>query len=132
MSPESSSGLRLLVVEDEMLIALMIEEMLHDLGHVVVGPVGGVTPALQLLEGGAAKVDGAVLDVNLNGAPVYPVADALRARGLPFVFVTGYDMAGIASRYAAVPILQKPFRPEQLGRLVSAEIARDGRVPGER
>lgn len=132
MSVESPSALRLLVVEDEMLIALMIEEMLRDLGHVVIGPVGGVTPALQLLQEGAAEVDGAVLDVNLNGEPVYPVADALRARGLPFVFVTGYDAAGIASRYAAVPILQKPFRPEQLGRLVSVALTRHDQPPDRR
>lgn len=132
MSAESLSGLRLLVVEDEMLIALMIEEMLRDLGHAVVGPIGGVRPALQLLEERAAELDGAVLDVNLNGETVYPVADALRARDLPFVFVTGYDPTGIEGRYAAVPVLQKPFRPEQLGRLVSAAIARHDQPPTRR
>jgi CheY-like chemotaxis protein len=102
------SGRRILIVEDEALVSMVIEEALKDLGCDVVGPVGTRDQALALAK--AEALDGALLDVNLAGEPVYPVADALTSRGIPFVFVTGYGEKGIADRYARTPTLVKPFQ----------------------
>ena len=102
------AGRRILIVEDEALVSMVIEEALKDLGCDVVGPVGTRDQALALAE--AEALDGALLDVNLGGEPVYPVADALSSRGIPFVFVTGYGEKGIAARYAQAPTLVKPFQ----------------------
>ena len=108
--PERMAGLRLLVVEDEALVAMLIEDILLDLDCVVIGPVGTVAQALALLH--HEEIDGALLDVNLGGGErSYPVADALAARNVPFVFVTGYGEAGVEGRYAPVTVLQKPFDP---------------------
>ena len=83
------SGLKVLLIEDEGLVAMTMEDMLDDLGCEVVGSFGAVGPALEWLAG-APQFDGALLDVNLGGEMVYPVADALLALGAPFVFTTGY------------------------------------------
>ena len=116
-------GLRLLVVEDEALIAILIEDVLLDLGCVVVGPAGSVAQALALLD--RDTVDGAVLDVNLGADErSYAIAEALGARGIPFIFVTGYGDEGVDPRYAAVEVLQKPFDPRTLERSVAATLAR--------
>ena len=116
-------GLRLLVVEDEALIAILIEDVLLDLGCVVVGPAGSVAQALALLD--RETVDGAVLDVNLGADErSYAIAEALGARGIPFIFVTGYGDEGVDPRYAAVEVLQKPFDPRTLERSVAATLAR--------
>jgi CheY-like chemotaxis protein len=114
-------GFRILVAEDEVLVAMMIEDMLSDLGCVVLGPAGSVAEALALVEGGGFA--GALLDVNLAGEAIYPVADALAERGIPFVFVTGYGQAGIVARYAAAPTLQKPFHEETLAQVVRQHLA---------
>lgn len=100
------SGLRLLLVEDEAMVAMMVEDMLHDLGCVVVEVAGTVTRGLAAAE---REIDGAVLDVNLGSEAVFPVAEALKARGVPFIFSTGYGTAGIEANYAGVPILAKPY-----------------------
>src|SRR3546814_9846381 len=84
----SLAGLRILVVEDELLVALELEMMLIGLGCDVVGPASRLEKAMQLAA--AEAIDGAILDVNLRGRPVYPVATALKARGIPFLFSTGY------------------------------------------
>jgi CheY-like chemotaxis protein len=83
------SGRRVLVVEDETMVAWLLEDMLADLGCAVVGPAAHVNQALAMLD--AEALDAAVLDINLNGQKSYPVADALAARGVPFVFSTGYN-----------------------------------------
>lgn len=80
-------GLRVLVVEDEALVALQLEDMLADLGCAIIGPASRVCQALDLL--GGQRVDAAVLDLNVAGELVYPVADALASRGLPYIFATG-------------------------------------------
>ena len=100
--------LRILVVEDEMLVAMNIEDMLLALGHEVAGIAGRLGAALALAEEGG--FDLALLDVNLAGEESFPLADALTARGIPFLFATGYGMDGIAEAYRAAPVLQKPFR----------------------
>jgi two-component sensor histidine kinase len=108
----SIAGNRILAVEDEPLVAAMLGNALTELGFVVIGPIGTIAPALQSARTDA--IDGAILDLNLGGEPIYPVADALTARGIPFVFLTGYRSDGIDRRYAHVPALQKPIDPEAL------------------
>lgn len=106
------TGRRVLVVEDEMLIALMVEETLHDLGCVVVGPASRLDEALQLADAGA--LDGAVLDVTIRGGQVYPVAERLLARSVPFVLASGYGDWALPPALRAQPRLVKPFSSEDL------------------
>ena len=101
------SGRRVLVVEDEMIVAWLLQDMLADLGCAVVGPAARVYQALAMID--AEAIDAAVLDVNLNGQKSYPVADALAARGMPFVFSTGYETESLPNAYQRLPLLQKPF-----------------------
>ncbi|HYH23310.1 MAG TPA: response regulator [Azospirillum sp.] len=104
---EGLNGLRLLLVEDEAMVAMMLEDMLGDFGCEIVGPAASVAAALELA--GHEGLDGAILDVNVGGEPIYPVAEALVARGVPFVFTTGYGAADIDRRFADAPAVQKPF-----------------------
>lgn len=107
------SGRRLLVVEDEMMVAMMVEDLLREMGCEVVGPAATVAEALHLAA--LADLDGAVLDVNLGSETVYPVADTLKRFQVPYVFVTGYGLNGLAMGHRDHPTIQKPFRPEQFG-----------------
>lgn len=107
MRDRSLSGRRILVVEDEYLVATALADDLSDAGAEVLGPAPSVAQALELIDG-AAQLDIGVLDINLAGEPVYPVADALAARGVPFVLVTGYDGHAIPERYRDAPRLEKP------------------------
>ena len=102
------SGRRVLVVEDEMLVLMMTEDMLADLGCETVAAAATVAQALALIE--AQNFDAATLDMNLNGDETYAVADALAARGVPFVFATGYVGHGVRAGYRDRPLLRKPFR----------------------
>jgi CheY-like chemotaxis protein len=108
----SLSGRRILVVEDEMMVLMLIEDMLGDLGCEAVSTAATVDQALALMDG--RTFDVAMLDVNLNGQNSYPVADALAARDIPFVFSTGYSDHVTKAGYPGRPVLQKPFRFEQL------------------
>jgi CheY-like chemotaxis protein len=117
------SGLRLLVVEDEALVAMMIQDYLADLGCVVVGVAASVAKGLAAIEDKASILDGAVLDVNLGGEKVYPVAERLVERGIPFIFSTGYGLAGIAPDFARIPTLSKPFAPRDLAAMLAEVIA---------
>jgi len=108
--------LRILIVEDEMLVAMNIEDMLLDLGHEVAGIASRLEPALALAREG--EFDLAMLDVNLAGDQSFPIADILLERGLPFLFATGYGAKGIPEAYRAYPVLQKPFRMAELGEAV--------------
>jgi CheY-like chemotaxis protein len=114
VSVQSASlrGLRVLVVEDEFPILLMLEDMLTELGCVVAGSASRVAAALELLK--AELPAAAVLDVNVAGEEVYPVAEILAANGVPFVFSTGYGASGVHAPWSSRPILQKPFRIDQL------------------
>jgi CheY-like chemotaxis protein len=107
-------GLRLFVVEDDALVAAMLEDVLAELGCVVVGLAGTLDSALDLARAVHGRIDGAILDVNLGGDRVYPVADLLAKHGIKFVFATGYGRDGIDPRYAARPTLAKPFRKREL------------------
>ena len=105
-------GNRLLLVEDEALTGMMMSDMLTELGFDVIGPFGRLADAMAAV--GREDFQAAVLDVNLDGEMVYPVADAVLARGVPFVFVTGYGAEGIDRRFAQVPVLQKPIERQML------------------
>jgi two-component sensor histidine kinase/DNA-binding response OmpR family regulator len=105
-------GNRLLLVEDEALTGMMMSDMLTELGFDVIGPFGRLADAMAAV--GREDFHAAVLDVNLDGEMVYPVADAVVARGVPFVFVTGYSAEGIDRRFAQIPVLQKPIERQML------------------
>ncbi|SFA83480.1 Response regulator receiver domain-containing protein [Rhizobium sp. NFR07] len=107
---------RILVVEDEMLVAMLIEDAIVDLGHQIVGPAMRLETALDAATN--ETFDFAILDVNLAGKQSFPVADALAARGTPFMFASGYGRAGLADPYCDATILQKPFSPEQLAAIL--------------
>ena len=113
----SLNGLRVLVVEDEALVAMEIEAVVADLGCAVVGPVANLRDALRLIE--EQDLDGALIDINLQGEHAYPAAEALLARGVPFVFLTGYS--GLPAPPAALqgaPEVRKPFAPRALAATV--------------
>jgi DNA-binding NtrC family response regulator len=120
---EALGGLRLLVVEDEFIIAIDLAQTLEDLGAEVVGPAGSVRDALDLVKSQGDRLDGAVLDVNLRDQQVFPVADALAERGVPFVFTTGYDTIVTPERHAAVPRCEKPVDKASLVRLFSGSLS---------
>ena len=103
-------GRRILVVEDDYLLAESLNDLLAEAGAKVVGPVGNVPEALSLVTSGIG-IDGALLDVNVRGQAVFPVADALLARGVPFSFCSGYDRYTLPPRYAHLSYCMKPYNP---------------------
>ena len=105
---------RILVVEDEMMVSMLIEDMLTDLGCEIVGPYVRVDAALRAAR--EMDIDAAVLDFNLNGENTYPVARMLRERQIPFVFATGYGASVLNESFMGIPLLQKPFRRDELRR----------------
>jgi CheY-like chemotaxis protein len=121
MTERTHAQIRVLVVEDEYLIRMLVEDMLADLGYSVVAAVGTMTAATELAVSG--DFNAAVLDVNLNGNEIFPVADILERRGLPFVFVTGYGESTLPERYRNWPALQKPFQADQLGAALGGLLA---------
>lgn len=102
------SGRRVLIVEDESLVAMLLETILADLGCDVVGPESNIEDGLNVASG-TAPLDAALLDVNVAGQEIFPVAEALKARGVPFVFSTGYGEAGLPEHWRGNPTVQKPF-----------------------
>ena len=98
---------RVLVIEDEALVAMLIEDMIHDSGDEMVGSACRLSDALVLAQ--ETQADVALLDINLGGALAYPVADVLRQRGVPIVFTSGYGSAGLIDRFQDCPMLDKPF-----------------------
>jgi CheY-like chemotaxis protein len=104
------SNRRILIVEDESLVAMLLETILEDMGCTTVGPVSNIDEALALLASDEADtLDGALLDVNVAGREVFPVADLLKARGVPFVFSTGYGQGGLPDEWRTHATIQKPF-----------------------
>ncbi|UVL86486.1 response regulator [Pseudomonas sp. B21-028] len=106
------AGVRVLVVEDEGAIAMLIEEMLEDFGCEVVASVARLATARD--QASTALIDLALLDVNLAGELVFPVAEILRNRGIPFLFSTGYGVSGVPGEFAGYPVLHKPFSESEL------------------
>ena len=110
--PREPSPRRILVVEDEALVAMLVEDALFDAGFEVIGPARTVAQALKMLA--AESPSAAVLDLNLAGESSGAVADALAARGVPFVVATGYGAAGLPQAHRDVPVLPKPYDPMDL------------------
>jgi CheY-like chemotaxis protein len=121
MSDSLNATPRLLVVEDEYLIRMLLEDMLGDLGYDLAAAVGTLAEASELAAHG--DFNAAILDVNLDGQEIFPVADILAKRGLPFVFVTGYGERSLPAPYTDHPALQKPFQAEQLKKVVGDLLA---------
>ena len=117
-SSPASQRRRVFVVEDEIMIRMLLEDMLADLGYGVAASAGGLSEAMTLAR--ESDFDLAILDVNLNGDAVYPVADLLQERGVPFAFSTGYGERGLPEAYRGRPTLQKPFQLENLEDILAA------------
>ena len=108
-----TDGLKVFVVEDEALVALNLEDMLHELGCTVIGPAMRLERANRMVDQGLAA-DAAILDVNIAGEMVHGLARRLAEQGLPIVFATGYGLAGLASEFQDYPVLQKPYTSEEV------------------
>ena len=111
------TGKRILVVEDEPLVAMLVETMLQDLGCEVIGPAYSLDEGQRLA--GGEELDAAILDVNLNGEMSDPIAAVLESRGVPFALATGYGGSAPQAAGQAVPVLNKPFRAETLESMLS-------------
>jgi CheY-like chemotaxis protein len=122
MRANQAGSKRIFVVEDELMIRMLLDGMLGDLGHVVAAEAGGIDEALALAKD--TDFDIAILDVNLNGQPIDPVVEILIERGLPFVFATGYGQRGVPEPYRGNPTLQKPFQSEALARALDAAVSK--------
>jgi PAS domain S-box-containing protein len=109
---------RVLLVEDEALVGIMIQECLTEFGFQITGPVCTASEALSAAKDG--HFDAAILDINLGDGSVYRVAEILSARGVPFIFVTGYDSDSVDSRFQEVPVLQKPIERQMLQKIFAA------------
>lgn len=112
MAKSEMAGKRVLLVEDEVMIALMLEDILADLGCEVIGPVSRIAAAKTMIE--TERVDCALLDINLHGQPVYPLVDLLAERAVPFGFVTGYGSGGVDKQFRRHLVLHKPFNSDEL------------------
>ena len=113
---------RILVVEDELMIRMLLEDMLGELGYTVAAEAARIEEALEAAKN--ADFDIAILDVNLNGQPISPVADALVARRMPFVFATGYGERGLPEPYRDRPTLKKPFQMDGLKQMLQTALDR--------
>jgi CheY-like chemotaxis protein len=109
---------RILVVEDEAMISMLLEDMVLDCGGEIVGPVAKFDDALELAH--KAEFGVAVLDLNLNGTLSYPIAEVIRERGIPVIFATGYGADGLLDRFRDCPTLQKPFSQQDFAEAVAA------------
>ena len=112
---------RILVVEDELMIRMLLEDMLSELGYTVTAEAARIDEALEAAK--SAEFDVAILDVNLNGQTIAPVAEALAARGTPFVFATGYGERGLPEAYRDRPTLKKPFQMDGLSRMLETALS---------
>lgn len=114
---------RILVVEDEAMISMLLEDMVLDCGGELVGPVARFDDALALAR--KAEFGVAVLDLNLNGTLSYPIAEVIRERGIPVIFATGYGADGLLDRFRDCPTLQKPFSQQDFAEAVAAACRQD-------
>jgi len=112
---------RILVVEDETVVAMLIEAWLSDIGHETIGPVGTVAAALSLLE--KHKVDAAIVDLSLGGTRSYEIANALRQKAIPFAWGTGYSAKDIDPDYCNEPLIAKPYSFDDLTQTLALLIA---------
>jgi CheY-like chemotaxis protein len=107
----------ILVVDDEPLVSLLIADWLAELGYHVVGPVGRAHEAMQLIE--EARLDGALLDINLGTGDSFTLADAVRAKGIPLAFITGHVAGAVPPRFKGSPVLSKPFEFDAMQEMVA-------------
>jgi len=121
MTAQPASRGSVLLVEDETMIRMLVADMLADLGYDVAAEAGDIDQAIELAR--SAHYDLAILDVNVNGKIISPVAEAVASRNLPFVFATGYGADGVPEAYRHHPALQKPFRLETLQQVIEAALA---------
>lgn len=112
---------RVLVVEDEAMIAMLVEDMVLDFGSEVVGPVATMDDAINLAR--SAELDAAILDINVGGSVIFPVADILSERGIPLIFATGYASNGLPPRFQDSPTLPKPFSYQSLEEALRGALA---------
>lgn len=112
------NGRTILLVEDEIMVLLNLEAVIADLGCTSVVTAATVAQALSLIQ--TETVDAAILDVNLDGAPSYPIADALAGLRVPFVFATGYSTPALGGSYGNRPVLTKPYRDEELEEIITS------------
>ncbi|MHC1548752.1 response regulator [Phyllobacterium sp. K27] len=112
----------MLIVEDEGIVAMMIEDMLEALGCTIAFSAANVHQACEIAT--AADIDLAVLDVNVAGSPVFPVAEILRQREIPFLFSTGYGVSGLPAKFSAHYVLTKPFSEKELEQKISLTICK--------
>ena len=124
MTGNGSGTKRVLIVEDDVMIRMLIEDMLTDLGFAVAAQAAKVAEALAAVN--SAEIDVAILDVNLSGETTGPVAEALAARGTPFVFATGYGEHGLPLQFRDRPLLKKPFQIDSLKRVLDTALANGG------
>ena len=114
------AGCSVFLVEDEVMIRMMVADMLEELGYKIAAEAGEINEALKLVQ--STEFDFAILDVNVNGKVISPVADLIKARNRPFIFATGYGSSGLPEQYRDRPALQKPFQLETLAQMISATL----------
>ncbi|MBR2118820.1 MAG: response regulator [Pseudomonadota bacterium] len=113
---KAGSRTSVLLVEDEVMIRMMVADMLEELGYTIVAEAGDIDEGIRLVQ--STDFDIAILDVNVNGKVITPVAEAVQMRGKPFVFATGYGAQGLPEKFRDRPTLQKPFQIETLARTI--------------
>ena len=116
MTAKRPQGGSVFLVEDEVMIRMMVADMLEELGYSIAAEAGEISEALRLAQ--STDFDLAILDVNVNGKVISPVADLIKARNRPFIFATGYGSSGLPEEYRDRPSLQKPFQIETLARVI--------------
>src|ERR1700704_3164311 len=120
MTATRPEGCSVFLVEDEVMIRMMVADMLEELGYSVAAEAGEISEALRLVQ--STDFDLAILDVNVNGKVITPVAELIKAKGLPFIFATGYGSSGLPVEYRDRPALQKPFQIETLRRMIDTAL----------
>jgi CheY-like chemotaxis protein len=116
-------GIRVLLVEDDGLVAMAVEDMLRDLGCEVAASASSLTQAFEKIKAGGFEF--ALLDVSLHGKMVFPVAEVLSDQGVPFAFASGYDTGALPETFQSRPVVVKPFQVHELSNAISAALARD-------